>query len=167
MNSPDSYVSLALGFAVVLVVGMIAFNYFKAKTQPAAQTANETEQTAMTPGKYTVKAGETLWSIAETQYKNGHNWVDIQKANNLTSADRIEAGQELMLPEVKPMTSPTAAAVSPATTEKQQYTVVAGDSLWKIAVAKYNNGYRWSEIAQANKIANPDLIFVGTVLTLP
>jgi uncharacterized YkwD family protein len=47
-----------------------------------------------------------------------------------------------------------------------QYTVQPGDSLWKIA-QKYKIG--WPEIWQANrsKIADPDLIYPGQVLTIP
>lgn len=45
------------------------------------------------------------------------------------------------------------------------HTVVAGDSMWKIAV-KYQVGL--SEIKAANpQIANPDLIYPGQVLTIP
>ena len=167
LNSPDSYVSLALGFAVVLVVGMIAFNYFKTKTQPAAETSSQTEQTSPVPlpAKHTVKAGETLWSISETYYKSGYNWVDLQTANNLVNPDRVEVGQELTVPDVKPILPE--GSVSSVMTETKQYTVVTGDSLWKIAVSQYQNGYRWGEIARANNLANPDVIFVGTILTLP
>jgi nucleoid-associated protein YgaU len=169
LNSPDSYVSLALGFAVVLVVGMIAFNYFKGKGMvPGAQTQNKEEQAtgaATLPAKHTVKAGETLWSISENYYKSGYNWVDLQKANNLVNADRVEAGQELTIPDVKPMT--IEGSVSSAQTESKQYTVVSGDSLWKIAVSQYQDGYRWPEIMRANKITNPNIIYSGTVLTLP
>ena len=46
-----------------------------------------------------------------------------------------------------------------------QYTVVKGDSMWKIAV-KYEIGL--SEIISANpQIKNPDLIYPGDVLTIP
>jgi nucleoid-associated protein YgaU len=89
----------------------------------------------------------------------------VQKANNLANADRVEAGQELTIPDVKPITSE--GTVSSVQTESKQYTVVAGDSLWKIAVSQYNDGYRWPEIMRANKITTPDLIYAGTVLTLP
>lgn len=47
------------------------------------------------------------------------------------------------------------------------YTVVAGDTLWAIAQAKYNDPYRWVDIAKANNLANPNLIYVGSVFNLP
>jgi len=168
LSSPDSYVSLALGFAVVLVIGIISFNYFKARTVPAAQTDQQNERTAQTnlPAKHTVKEGETLWTIAETYYKSGYNWTDIAKANTLANPDHISAGQELTIPDAKPIALPTG-VVSSATTEKRQYTVKAGDSLWSISMAQYQNGYRWSEIAQMNHLANPNIIHSGNVLELP
>ena len=47
----------------------------------------------------------------------------------------------------------------------QQYTVVAGDSMWKIAV-KYEVGL--SEIKSANPhIENPELIYPGQILNIP
>jgi nucleoid-associated protein YgaU len=172
-DSPDSYVSLALGLAVVLVVGMIAFNYFKAKMQPtktADEQKKETQTTATLPTKYTVKESDTLWSIAESQYKSGYNWVDIQQANSLTNPDDISVGQTLTIPDVKPITVPQG-EISAASTQEpfhpKTYTVISGDCLWSIAVHIYGNGYRWTEIAQFNHLANPDLIFSGNVLTLP
>lgn len=47
------------------------------------------------------------------------------------------------------------------------YTVQTGDSLWGIAQKFYGNGNRYSEIASANDIANPDLIYAGEVLKIP
>lgn len=47
----------------------------------------------------------------------------------------------------------------------EQYTVVPGDSMWKIAV-KYEVGL--SEIKSANsQITNPDLIYPGQILNIP
>jgi nucleoid-associated protein YgaU len=172
-DSPDSYVSLALGLAVVLVVGMIAFNYFKAKmtsTKTAEEQKKETQTTGTLPKKYTVKEGDTLWSIAESVYKSGYNWVDIQKANSLTSSDSIVTGQTLTIPDVKPITMPPgeiSAASTQSPFQPKTYTVVNGDCLWSISVQIYGNGYRWTEIAQLNNLANPDLIFPGNVLSLP
>lgn len=69
---------------------------------------------------------------------------------------------------VKP--SPETTSIS---TEEQQatpgkkYTVVAGDTLWDIAVKSYNDGYNWVDIAKANNLANPDVIEVGAELQIP
>jgi len=48
-----------------------------------------------------------------------------------------------------------------------KYTVKSGDSLWKIAKAKYGTGEKWAAIASENKISNPDQIFAGSSITLP
>jgi nucleoid-associated protein YgaU len=49
------------------------------------------------------------------------------------------------------------------------YTVVAGDSLSKIAKREYGDASKWQRIYEANrdKIQNPDLIYPGQVLNLP
>lgn len=172
LDSPDSYVSLALGLAVVLVVGMITFNYFKAKMQAnnksAEKQAEEQKATAL-PAKYTVAEGDTLWSIAESYYKSGYNWVDIQKANNLTNPDYLEQGQVLTIPDTKPIVpqGEISSAAAVQTAPKRTYTVVSGDSLWTIATSVYNDGYKWVDIAKANNLATPDIIYAGNVLTLP
>ncbi len=73
----------------------------------------------------------------------------------------------------RPTSTPTA-TTAPATSAPQitggSYTVAKGDSLWKIAVSRYGNGYKWVEIYKANqdKIGkNPGLIYAGAQLTLP
>ena len=172
-ETPDSYVSLALGLAVVLVIGMIAFNYFKAKNQPATSEAEKKTEEAKTaatlPAKYTVKAGDTLWSIAESYFKSGYNWTDIQKANNLTNPGVIEEGMILTIPDAKPI-AVAQGEVSAASTEIKEnkpYTVIQGDSLWSIALKEYNDGYKWVAIAQASHLTNPDVIYAGNVLVLP
>lgn len=167
-DSPDSYVSLALGFAVVLVIGMLSFNYFKGKTQPAAsveQKEVQEEVPVALPLTHKVVKGETLWGISEKYYRSGYNWVDVAKANKLANADRIEEGQELAIPDVKPIMP--AGETSSAQTTKKEYTVKTGDSLWNIAVENYQDGYRWPEIARANNLKNPGLIHAGNVLVLP
>jgi nucleoid-associated protein YgaU len=51
----------------------------------------------------------------------------------------------------------------------QTYTVVAGDSLSKIAKKFYGHANEWNAIFQANKdkISNPDMIHPGQVLRIP
>lgn len=56
---------------------------------------------------------------------------------------------------------------SSASINKTYYTVVKGDTLWGIAKKFYNNGSRYPEIAKANNISNPDIIYVGQKLLIP
>ena len=53
--------------------------------------------------------------------------------------------------------------------QNQTYTVVKGDCLWNIAKKFYGNGSKYTVIYDANrdKIKNPNLIYVGQVLTIP
>lgn len=45
--------------------------------------------------------------------------------------------------------------------------VEAGQDLWKIAEKYYQSGYNWVDIAEANTITNPDMLYVDVELTLP
>ncbi len=57
-------------------------------------------------GSYTVKAGDTLWEIAEARYGSGFEWTKILEANKsgvgfLANGSQalIEVGQNLVLPD--------------------------------------------------------------------
>lgn len=102
---------------------------------------------------YTVKAGDTLYSIAR---KYNVTVAALAKANNITNYNLIRVGQVLVIPGTTAPTPP------PATTVK--YTVKAGDTLYSIA-SKYNTTV--AAIASANKITNTNLISVGQVLIIP
>lgn len=51
--------------------------------------------------------------------------------------------------------------------DQRTYTVVPGDTLWGIAVQFYHDGTRYPEIAAANGVENPNLIFPGQVFIIP
>ncbi|MCX6704112.1 MAG: LysM peptidoglycan-binding domain-containing protein [Candidatus Woesebacteria bacterium] len=162
----EETISMVLGAVVIVIVGVLIVNYFKDKsagTIPGTSTQTSTKE-------HVVVKGETLWSIAEDSFGSGYNWVDIKSVNGL-KIDTIEVGQKLVIPDVSPKqpTSTkkvaTVAKVSPVT--GNTYTVVKGDCLWNIAVKAYGDGFKWVEIAKANKLVNPGIIHAGNVFVLP
>jgi nucleoid-associated protein YgaU len=159
---------------VVLVAGTLVYNIIQNRNQKAATSptlsSDEEKMASSTPGgNHTVATGETLWSISEKYYKTGYNWKDIAKANDLKNADAVEEGQTLVIPTVTPDApmGQVTGGESVNNPEAKTYTVVSGDTLWGVAVAQYNNGYKWVEIARANSLVNPDVIHPGNVLALP
>ena len=50
---------------------------------------------------------------------------------------------------------------------EETYTVKAGDCLWNLAVRFYGSGLRYTEIAAANRLQNPDYLRIGQVLVIP
>ena len=49
----------------------------------------------------------------------------------------------------------------------KSYEVKTGDSLWKIAEKVYGSGYNWVDLAKANNLSNPGLIYTGNKLIVP
>lgn len=167
---------MVLGALIILVATILVFNYFnRSKTElgPAQQTEPQMEEDVSPdklPGKYTVKEGDSLFSIAEKYYKDGYKYTEIAKANNLQNPDLIDSGQVLEIPKVElPVVSPSPMDDSewgPKITGTT-YEVLEGDWLSKIAGRAYGDIYAYDKIAKANNIQNPDLIEPGMVLTIP
>ena len=101
----ESLISMILGAIVIVIVGILVVNYFR-RTDTGTIIPGTTEegfenQEPQIGGTYIIKEGDTLWSIAESSYGSGYNWVDIADANNLSTSD-IEVGQEITIPDVEP-----------------------------------------------------------------
>lgn len=169
----ESTISMALGALVIVIVGVLVVNYFKKNPSTSVPGTTTQEEAVPQAGeKYKVVEGDSLWKISEKAYGSGYNWIDIAKENKLSEADSIEAGQEISLPKVEsklatitdtlPTVEPTTEGITGAS-----YTVVKGDSLWKIAVRAYGDGYKWSQIAKENNLLHPNIIHPGNILTLP
>lgn len=50
---------------------------------------------------------------------------------------------------------------------KKTYTIKSGDNLWIISENFYKSGYNWVDIAKANNLKNPGMIFTGNKLIIP
>lgn len=195
LKNTESKVSMVLGALIVLVIGILVFNYFnknKADLGPAQQT--EITESDITPenlpGKYTIKDGDTLFLIAEKYYSDGEKFSEIAKANNLTDANAIEVGQIINIPklseEMAQASSLPEASVNPTPTSEpvlgtgggdttvwgpkinsDTYTVTEGDWLSTISARAYGDVFSYQKIAAANNITDPNLIYPGQVLKLP
>jgi nucleoid-associated protein YgaU len=179
VKASESTISMVLGIAAVVIVGIILFNYFRnySTNSEVGNDVNpavgneEVGGNGTLPTKYTVAAGESLWDISEKFYQSGYNWVDISKENNLTNPNVITEGQVLVIPKVEAKQATLATTEKtveqPAAIKGDKYTIVEGDTLWDISVRAYQDGYKWVEIAKANSLANPNIIHPGNVLILP
>ncbi len=192
----QSYTSLLFGIIVVIVgvlfvVSLVRNQSMHQQTSSISTQIPSPTLTPPSPTPYIVQTGDNLWDIAVTVYHNGYQWPQIAKANNLTNPSVINQGQTLVIPSLSPTPTPQASAssfanmtisptptvtpmspqaVSPTTPQAitgGEYIVQKGDDLWDIAVRAYGDGYRWTDIAKANNLANPRLIFSGNVLTIP
>jgi len=92
---------------------------------------------------------------------------DAEKKKKADFSDVVAGGSSTARPADIP------AAASPATPNvvetERTYTVVAGDTLSKIAKREYGDASKWHRIYEANKdtIKNPDLIYPGQTFKIP
>lgn len=133
LEKNQSYLNLILGALIVIVLGVLVFNYFNKpssdqtgdlgpSTQKMIDEKGDVTKEGL-PGKYTVKEGDTLFLIAQNYYGDGNKYSEIIKENNLPS-ESIEVGQELNIPkldmpapsaspEESPLSSPSASPEQP------------------------------------------------------
>ena len=109
---------------------------------------------------YVVKAGDTAWGLARTY---GVSLTALRQANLLDAAFTLRIGQNLTIPGASPSAS-LATPVSASVASTASYTVRSGDTLSSVA---RRLGTSVSALAATNRLANPSLIRVGQVLTVP
>ena len=103
------------------------------------------------PTMYVVQPGDNLYRIS---LKFGVPIESIVAVNRIVNPWYIRAGQVLLIP----------GDVSPVPPPGRTYVVKPGDTVWSIAAM-----FRvtpWS-IIKSNNLANPNLIYVGQVLSIP
>jgi murein DD-endopeptidase MepM/ murein hydrolase activator NlpD len=116
---------------------------------------------------YVVQAGDTLFAIA---LRFNLSVAEIAAANNLSNANLIFVGQQLVIPGTKPVVEPAIVTsgreeeAAPLPGFPEVYVVQPGDTLMAIAT---RFGLTATDLALANNIRNPDYIYVGQQLVIP
>jgi len=126
-----------------------------------------------------VRAGESLWEIADHYYGDGVYWKAIAKANSTTVKPKgqVRQGARLVIPNREDVDSGAdqrrvvASSKRPERAPKRRgsYTVGAGDTLSSIAEKVLGDPDRWRDIYRANRelLSHPDMLSVGQKLKLP
>lgn len=127
----ESYVSLALGALVVLIVFVLGILFLNASR--SGKNSSLTKETS---------SARTQLSVPE-----------VLVTQTPEEKEKMVSDENKKIVESKKL---------PA-----KYTVQRGEGLWDIAEKVYGSGYSWVDIARANKISDPGLIFTGDVLILP
>ena len=97
---------------------------------------------AVSAAPYTIKAGDTIWEIAQ---RYGTGTEALMKANNLKTS-LINVGQKIQVPD------------------SSTYFVNYGDTLWEIA-EKF--GITVSSILRHNNIKEADILTIGQIIKIP
>jgi peptidoglycan DL-endopeptidase CwlS len=119
---------------------------------PAASGCHEPDS-GSSDTKYVVKPGDNLVLIGGDL---GVPWDQIAEANCIPAPYLIYPGQSLLIPQ------PSGCGDSES--QGTPYTVQAGDDLSTIG---QHFGVPWEEIADANCVSPPYLIYPGQVLSIP
>ena len=146
VKSGDSLYSIAQKYSTT-VSELKQLNNLPSNLLSIGQVLRLPTTTTPTNKTYTVKSGDSLYSIAKAY---NTTVSELKQLNNLTS-NLLSIGQVLRLP------------TTTATPTNKTYTVKSGDSLYSIAKA-YNTTV--SELKQLNNLTS-NLLSIGQVLRLP
>ena len=124
--------------------------------QKIKTSSKETSEAGAT---YVVKAGDSLWAVANRQ---GLTVAELKRINGLSS-DTIYVGQRLKVTQKSSVNAKTYAKTTNVSDKsRKKYTVKAGDSLWRIAA---DNKTTVNNLKAVNHLAS-DTIYVGQTLYL-
>ena len=134
---------------------------------------------------YTVRTGDTLWTISQKVYGTGALFAALAKHNQSVISDprSLKVGQTIAIPAgawlsrryahlcPEPRPAEDQEPMPPADSlRRPKYAVKAGDTLERIAVIRLGRADRWREILALNHAvvgASGGYLTPGMILTLP
>jgi nucleoid-associated protein YgaU len=130
---------------------------------------------------YSVREGDSMWTIADRWLGDPSRWGLIADANPTIDPERLRVGQQIRIPTKSSAARPVLNAPARLTAEERPkpnagtgkatyYTVRSGDTLSRIALLKYSDAAKWRAIYDANQGAigfDPDRLEVGMRLRIP
>lgn len=94
----DFYVDIKLKEYNTIVGRKLVIDENKTSEDGKVQAKEEVQRQAKEPNKtYTVKKGDTLWTIAQKELGSGNKYQNIAKLNNISNPNKIQPGQVLKL----------------------------------------------------------------------
>lgn len=87
---------------VVFTLNLREYSYLNVERSQRATRTRQLRPRPSEPKKadtsYIVKAGDTLWDIADRKYGNGFRWKEIAKINGVSNPRLLQIGTKLKLP---------------------------------------------------------------------
>ncbi|MDQ3099512.1 MAG: LysM peptidoglycan-binding domain-containing protein [bacterium] len=175
----DSLISMGLGALVVVVSGILLFNYFNNQTP---NLIRDQGQKAVVVSSSMPAVSENAGPTATSSGKIVAQAVTVTPRVTASPSPKITASPKATqtpkatvstAPTATPKTSsiaqarPEATPATGGTTLPAMYTVQPGDSLWAVSQKFYGSGYEWKQIAAANKLTGTYRLEKGQVLNLP
>ncbi|MDR7543428.1 MAG: NlpC/P60 family protein [Armatimonadota bacterium] len=141
---------------VLVVVSLVLITAVPAAASPAHQSSGQ---------RYTVRQGDTLWSIAR---RYGTRPEALAAANGIALEDTLAIGQILRVPAAHERYPVGASGASPGRRVPAAvfltYRVRSGDTLWGIA---RRHGISPERIATLNAMSPDDILTIGRTLKVP
>jgi nucleoid-associated protein YgaU len=143
-------------------------------TIPVLETATSTTtgmpvELASGERSYTLKKGDSYYSIAKQELGNAARWKEIEKLNNIP-AEELRVGKTIKLPSKE--AAVTSITKSPtldntSSSDGRVHVVASGETLMDISKKHYGTTAKWKDIIKANPGVDPEGLRVGQKLNLP
>ena len=147
--------------------------------KPSINNTNSTTSSdTLVNGIYTVKSGDSWWSISTKFLGNGNKMNELAVFNNMTTKTMLHPGNKLKIPgkyienSSNANTNVNNSSINKNTItgydeEAGTYTVQAGDGWWSIASKTMGSGLKMYELAKYNGMSITTMLHPNNVIKIP